>query len=226
MHTMLLYLERYNDNEIRNFDEVQAEATYVWVKQVLLGEDNFSTFNRKKRSRLSFLVFRRIRDGTNFVNNHRLNDEQNQFLLDLIQNTRQQILNSRAYLDDNNTEAIRLEDCFQPEMAMAIKKYRPPQVFTQQSEKRGTNQVFDFGSIHLDLNYNGKDMLTNMLRTDGYGIDFILASPERQLGKLPDLDLNEEINESFHLWGVDPGQVNIFTAYQHIVLRHAIIISY
>ncbi|KAG2230439.1 hypothetical protein INT48_009185 [Thamnidium elegans] len=59
-------------------------------------------------------------------------------------------------------------------------------------------------------------MFTNMVRTDGYGIDFILAGPERQSNKLPNLDVNdftpEGINERFHLWGVDPGQINIFTA--------------
>ncbi|KAG2231321.1 hypothetical protein INT48_001257 [Thamnidium elegans] len=59
-------------------------------------------------------------------------------------------------------------------------------------------------------------MFTNMVRTDGYGIDFILTVPERQSNKLSNLDLNdftpEEINERFHLWGVNPGQINIFTA--------------
>ncbi|KAI8082116.1 hypothetical protein BDF21DRAFT_417154 [Thamnidium elegans] len=59
-------------------------------------------------------------------------------------------------------------------------------------------------------------MFTNMVRTDGYGIDFILTGPERQSNKLPNLDVNdftpEEINERFHLWGVEPGQINIFTA--------------
>ncbi|KAG2231243.1 hypothetical protein INT48_006818, partial [Thamnidium elegans] len=77
-------------------------------------------------------------------------------------------------------------------------------------------QVFDFEHLRLDLNYNGKQMFTNMVRTNYYGIDFILAGPERQSDKLPNLDLNdftpEEINEHFHLWGIDPGQVNIFTA--------------
>ncbi|KAG2230908.1 hypothetical protein INT48_000020 [Thamnidium elegans] len=55
-----------------------------------------------------------------------------------------------------------------------------------------------------------------MVRTDGYCINFILAGPERQSNKLPNLDLNdftpEEINKRFHLWGVDPGQISIFTA--------------
>lgn len=59
-------------------------------------------------------------------------------------------------------------------------------------------------------------MFTNMVRTDGHGIDFILAVPKRQMGEFPDLDLHdfttEELNTRFHLWGVDPGQVNIFTA--------------
>ncbi|KAG2235072.1 hypothetical protein INT48_002413 [Thamnidium elegans] len=59
-------------------------------------------------------------------------------------------------------------------------------------------------------------MLTNMVRTDSYDIDFILTGPERQSNKLPNLNVNdftpEEINERFLLWGVDPGQINIFTA--------------
>lgn len=59
-------------------------------------------------------------------------------------------------------------------------------------------------------------MFTNMVRTDGYGIDFILAGPQKQAAALPDLEISdfslEEINSRFHLWGVDPGQKNIFTA--------------
>ncbi|KAI9364599.1 hypothetical protein BD770DRAFT_378502 [Pilaira anomala] len=59
-------------------------------------------------------------------------------------------------------------------------------------------------------------MFTNMVQTDGYGIDFILAGPRQQQAALPDLDLNdftgEEINQRFHLWGVDPGLKTIFTA--------------
>ncbi|KAI8061398.1 hypothetical protein BDF21DRAFT_429447, partial [Thamnidium elegans] len=78
------------------------------------------------------------------------------------------------------------------------------------------SQVFDFERLRLDLNYNGKQIFTNMVRTDGYCINFILAGPERQSNKLPNLDLNdftpEEINKRFHLWGVDPGQISIFTA--------------
>lgn len=63
---------------------------------------------------------------------------------------------------------------------------------------------------------NGKEMFTNMVRTDGYAIDFILAGPRNQDANLPGLELSdftqEELNENFCLWGVDPGQVNIFTA--------------
>ncbi|GAA5807598.1 hypothetical protein MFLAVUS_000964 [Mucor flavus] len=59
-------------------------------------------------------------------------------------------------------------------------------------------------------------MFTNMVRTDGYGIDFILAGPQKQAAALPDLEISdfslEEIGTRFHLWGVDPGQKNIFTA--------------
>ncbi|KAI9247611.1 hypothetical protein EDC94DRAFT_528825 [Helicostylum pulchrum] len=55
-----------------------------------------------------------------------------------------------------------------------------------------------------------------MVRTDGYGIDFILAGPKNPDANLPDLDLNDftprELNENFCLWGADPGQTNIFTA--------------
>ena len=60
------------------------------------------------------------------------------------------------------------------------------------------------------------EMFTNMVRTDGYGIDFILAGRVNQETQHPDLELNDftpdELQNRFRLWGVDPGQVNIFTA--------------
>ncbi|GAA5807717.1 hypothetical protein MFLAVUS_001091 [Mucor flavus] len=55
-----------------------------------------------------------------------------------------------------------------------------------------------------------------MVRTNGYGIDFILAGPQNQTTALPDLEISdfslEEIGTRFHLWDVDSGQKNIFTA--------------
>ncbi|KAI9251136.1 hypothetical protein EDC94DRAFT_651986 [Helicostylum pulchrum] len=78
------------------------------------------------------------------------------------------------------------------------------------------SQVFNFEYLRLDLYYNGKQMFINMVRTDGYGIDFILAGPKNQKSNLPDLDFNDftprKLNENFCLWGADPGQTNIFTA--------------
>ena len=55
-------------------------------------------------------------------------------------------------------------------------------------------------------------MFTNMIRTDGYGVDFILAGPKNQAATLPDPDLSDfdvdELANTFHLWG----QTEIFTA--------------
>ena len=55
-----------------------------------------------------------------------------------------------------------------------------------------------------------------MVRTDGYGLDFLLARTVSQTADLPDLDLtdftDDELNANFKLGGVDPGQKTIFTA--------------
>ncbi|GAA5812669.1 hypothetical protein MFLAVUS_006126 [Mucor flavus] len=55
-----------------------------------------------------------------------------------------------------------------------------------------------------------------MVRTDGYGIDFILAGLKKQMSDLPDLELSdltaEEISTIFHLWSADPGITNIYTS--------------
>lgn len=55
-----------------------------------------------------------------------------------------------------------------------------------------------------------------MVRTDGYGLDFLVAQTVSQTSDLPDLDLTDftedELNTKFKLWGADPGQKTIFTA--------------
>ena len=62
MHYMLAYLGAFNNDQVRTFNEVQVEPSYEWVKQVIRTSDEFKQLNRKKRSRLSFLVFRSLRD--------------------------------------------------------------------------------------------------------------------------------------------------------------------
>ncbi|GAA5809482.1 hypothetical protein MFLAVUS_002890 [Mucor flavus] len=255
MYDMLVYWEEYNNGQITAFNEVQTEATYAWLKQTVTSSEHFKTLNRKKKNQLAFLLYRCIRDSTNFVNNLQLNVNQNQFLVNLVQTTQEQLRNSRTYLQGNTD--TRIEDCFRPEMATSIKQYKmfsltPLYSFTlkyveidivhlkslllkvrrelqsddiidegdnENKHERATyffSQVFDFDSVRLDLNYNGKEMFTNMVCTDGYGIDFILAGPQKQAAALPDLEISdfslEEIGTRFHLWGVDPGQKNIFTA--------------
>ncbi|KAI9246539.1 hypothetical protein EDC94DRAFT_590094 [Helicostylum pulchrum] len=68
MYQILLYFERFNNTNIRTFNEIQREASYAWMKQVLSGNDFFKVFNGKKRNRLSFLAFRSLRDNINFEN--------------------------------------------------------------------------------------------------------------------------------------------------------------
>ncbi|GAA5799348.1 hypothetical protein HPULCUR_004762 [Helicostylum pulchrum] len=271
MYQILLYFERFNNDNIRTFNEVQTEASYAWMKQVLSGNDLFKVFNRKKRNRLSFLAFRSLRDNINLENTLQLDVAQYEYIINLIQTTRNQIINSEIYLDENNENRLntRIQDCFRPDMALSIKQYKlfslvPMYSFTRKyveiyikhlrslllkaqrktgitldslnrnrnrnndDNNEGDNenkhelatllfsQVFDFERLRLGLNYNGKQMFTNMVRTDGYGIDFILAGPKNPDANLPDLDLNDftprELNENFCLWGADPGQTNIFTA--------------
>ena len=61
----------------------------------------------------------------------------------------------------------------------------------------------------LLLYSTANEMFTNMVRTDGYGIDFILAGRVNQETQHPDLELNDftpdELQNRFRLWGVDPG---------------------
>lgn len=260
MHQFLLYFEAFNNDTIRTFNEVQTEASYVWVKQALNGSDLFKVLNRKKRNRLSFLAFTSLRDNTNFENTLQLETAQYEYIVNLIQTTRNQIVNSKIYMDESNENRlnVRIQYCFRPEMLLSIKQYKlfslvpmysftrkyveidiahlksllrkvqretqiPLETLQENQEDRKHDdatllfsQVFDFDRLRLDLNYNGKEMFTNMVRTDGYGIDFILAGPKKQESDLPDLTLDdftaEELNERFCLWGVDPGQINIFTA--------------
>ncbi|CAO3676920.1 unnamed protein product [Rhizopus stolonifer] len=63
-----------------------------------------------------------------------------------------------------------------------------------------------------------------MLRTDGYGVHFILTGPKKQTEDLPDLDLSDltanKMDTAFYLWSTDPGMTNIFIAsdgYSHDV---------
>ncbi|GAA5814021.1 hypothetical protein MFLAVUS_007511 [Mucor flavus] len=192
MHQFLLYFEAFNNDTIRTFNEVQTEAS------------------------LSFLAFTSLRDNTNFENTLQLETAQYEYIVNLIQTTRNQIVNSKIYMDEIQRETqIPLEILRETQI--------PLETLQENQEDRKHDdatllfsQVFDFDRLRLDLNYNGKGMFTNMVRTDGYGIDFILAGPKKQESDLPDLALDdftaEELNERFCLWGVDPGQINIFTA--------------
>ncbi|GAA5811856.1 hypothetical protein MFLAVUS_005302 [Mucor flavus] len=244
----IVHLEEYNNGQITAFNEVQTEATYARLKQTVTSSEHFKTLNRKKKKRLAFLLYRCIRDSANFINNLQLNVNQNQFLVNLVQTTQEQLHNSRTYLQENTD--TRIEDCFRPEMATSIKQYKmfsltPLYSFTLkyveidivhlkslllkvrrelQSDDiigKGDNENKHERATYFLVKYlisiaNDKAMFTNMVRTDGYGIDFILAGPQNQAAAFPDLEISdfslEEIGIRFHLWGVDPGQKNIFIA--------------
>lgn len=124
MHHMLAYLEAFNNDQVRTFNEVQVEPSYEWVKQVIRTSDEFKQLNRKKRSRLSFLVFRSLRDNRVLSNDLRLTAAQFEFINNLIQTTRRQIGNSRMYLTEEGHHTVNIEDCFRPEMAQSIKQYK------------------------------------------------------------------------------------------------------
>ncbi|KAG2208512.1 hypothetical protein INT47_010208 [Mucor saturninus] len=55
-----------------------------------------------------------------------------------------------------------------------------------------------------------------MVPIDGYGIDFVIARSISPTAGLPDFELSdftpEELENNFHLWGVEPGMTNIFTS--------------
>ncbi|GAA5812210.1 hypothetical protein MFLAVUS_005660 [Mucor flavus] len=249
MYDMLVYLEEYSNGQITAFNEVQIEAAYARLKQTVTSSEHFKTLNRKKKNRLAFLLYRCIRDSANFMNNLQLNVNQNQFLVNLVQTTQEQLRNSRTYLQENTD--TRIEDCFRPEMATSIKQYKMFSLtrlysFTlkyveidiahlkslllkvrrelqsddiidegdnENKHERATyffSQVFDFDSVRLDLNYNGKAMFTNMVRTDGYGIAFILTGPQNQAAALPDLE-----NSNFSLEELEAHQVRKYSAAEY-----------
>ncbi|CAO3637548.1 unnamed protein product [Cunninghamella blakesleeana] len=60
-----------------------------------------------------------------------------------------------------------------------------------------------------------KPIFTNLIRTDGYGIDFIF-SKQAHHNPLPKLDIEDftldEVNKYFHLVGADPGHIDIYNA--------------
>lgn len=144
MYEMLVYLEEYNNGQITAFNEVQTEATYAWLKQMVTSSELFVTLNRKKKNRLAFLLYRCIRDSTNFINNLQLNVNQDRFLVNLVQTTQEQLRNSRRYLQENaNT---RIEDCFRPEMATSIKKYK---MFSLTPLYSFTHKYFEIDIVHL-----------------------------------------------------------------------------
>ena len=69
-------------------------------------------------------------------------------------------------------------------------------------------QVFDFQKVRYP-SPNSNKCFTNLIRTDGYGVDFIFARQESDSAALPELEVNDfspwELRNTFELWGADPG---------------------
>ncbi|KAG0184584.1 hypothetical protein DFQ28_010889, partial [Apophysomyces sp. BC1034] len=74
--------------------------------------------------------------------------------------------------------------------------------------------VFDFRKVQRPNN-SARHMFTNVVRTDGFAVDFIFARSTSD-DQLPDLDPSDfdadELSEAFELWGADPGLTNVFFA--------------
>jgi hypothetical protein len=69
-------------------------------------------------------------------------------------------------------------------------------------------QVFDFQKVRYP-SPNSNKCFTNLIRTDGYGVDFIFARQESDSAALPELEVNDfspwELRNTFELWDADPG---------------------
>ncbi|KAI8393975.1 uncharacterized protein BYT42DRAFT_477292, partial [Radiomyces spectabilis] len=59
-----------------------------------------------------------------------------------------------------------------------------------------------------------KELFTNVVRTDGYAIDFVFA--RRKYEALPNLTMDDfttdKLQGTFQLWGADPGMTEVFVA--------------
>lgn len=125
MYDILIYIENYNDDQIRLHNEVQAECSCAWVKQIISGNDIFQMLNRRRKTRLAFHIFRNNCDATNFENRTNLSDVQERFLVELINTTRRQLQNSIEYLAaDLANNRMDIQECFRPEMNLTITKYK------------------------------------------------------------------------------------------------------
>jgi hypothetical protein len=71
-------------------------------------------------------------------------------------------------------------------------------------------------SVEAAVAKQSQVLFTNRIRTDGYAVDFIFARPAKPGSELPELDFDDftedELQDTFHLWGVDPGITEIFVA--------------
>lgn len=103
-------------------------------------------------------------------------------------------------------------------------RYSISNFYDWMSISRCSRNTSNFYTDFLLFYRNGKEMFTNLVRTDGYAVDFILAGPKKPEVDHVDLSLEdftpEEISDRFHLWGVDPGQTNIFTASDGNLIPH------
>lgn len=160
MYDILVYLEDYNNDNIRTFNEIQTNATYAWVKQMVRETEHFKSFNRKRKNRLSFLVFRTLQGNRDFENTPWLDNDQLQFILELIETTRAQIRNSRIYLDQDNQDRVnvRIQDCFRPEMALCIRQHK---LFT----------LYSFTRKYMEIDYVClKSLLRRVHGADGVSL--------------------------------------------------------
>ncbi|KAI9354657.1 hypothetical protein BD770DRAFT_130247 [Pilaira anomala] len=144
MHQMLQYLEAYNNDNIRTFDEVQVDITYAWIKSFLSTSSQFKNFSRKKKNKLSFLVFRCIRDHSLFGTALNLENDQLAFLINFIATTQEQLRNSRLYHE--NRDNIDIQNCFRPSMSESVRKYK---LFTLVPMYNFTRKYVEIDIAHL-----------------------------------------------------------------------------
>lgn len=83
--------------------------------------------------------------------------------------------------------------------------------------QRATLEFEKVLNLHKVISNTAREnkLFTNCIRTDGYAVDFIFAK-RTNMDVLPNLEFEDftpcELENTFRLWGLDPGQKSVFTA--------------
>ncbi|CAO3620873.1 unnamed protein product [Cunninghamella blakesleeana] len=131
-------IEKYSEEKITLYNDIQVEAAYSWCKHKIKEHPDYENWYRKKKSAIAFKTFQLINNNERKVQyNHRgVSDDAKNFLISFVNDTRSQIENSKKFLTAENPPDADKSICFRPAMDLTIKKVRLFALVPQYSLKR------------------------------------------------------------------------------------------